>query len=271
MAPASAKILIVDDDRLFREAYSDLLRAQGHEVITASSADEALGRFEPGGFDVALVDLVLPKRDGLELTSALRKRDPDQEVVIVTQRDDVQTAIRALRAGASDYLLKPVDEAELTRCIDRTVDRARLRRERARLLDENLEFVRHQVLYRRCMELLSTLDLERLQESALGYLCQVCDAQSGAIWIADEKGALRLRAYRGLIDRAALFARIDPAEGPLAAGLATKLPFEPPGAAPGSAFYLPLWTAGELVGLVLCADKLTGGFHGQDQSVARAV
>lgn len=273
MPVASARILLVDDDRLFREAFTDLLRARGHEVIATSDADEALARYEPGGFDVLLVDLVMPGRDGIALAGAIRQRDPDQEVVFVTQRDDVATAISALRAGASDYLLKPVDDAELLRCIDRCLDRARLRRERARLLDENLEFMRHQVLYRRCMELLSTLDLEKLQENALADICSVCDAQSGAIWIADDEGALLLRAYRGLVDRSKLTSRIDPAQSFPAAlhrGLAGREPFAAPGIG-GGAWYLPLWAAGERVGLVLCADKLTGDFVPQDQSVARAV
>ena len=70
----------------------------------------------------------------------------------------------ALRAGVADCLTKPVDEADLLLAVERALERAQLRRERARLRDENLEFARYQNLHQRCLELLSQPDLEWLQE-----------------------------------------------------------------------------------------------------------
>ena len=246
-----------------------MLDRHGHAVTTVPNATEALAHFAPGRFDTVLADLVLPSVGGIELMRAIHQRSPDQEVLLVTSASDARTAVDALREGAADFITKPVDEATLLLALERAAGRLNLRRERSRLLDENLEFIKHQALYRRCLELLSNLDLERLQEQALADLCQVCDAQSGALWVADERGELALKAYRGLVNRAKLPVRVDGKRGPLAEGIAARRPFNTAG--PGKDFFLPLWAGGDLVGLALLGDKLTGSFSGEDQAIARAV
>ncbi len=266
-----ARILLADDDRSFREGVAAQLAAHGYEVICAGDGREALRRFESASFDLVLADVLMPELDGLGLTTEVRRLVGDQEVILVTQKTDVGAAVAALRAGASDYLLKPVDEAELFGRVSRALERAALRRERAQLLSENLEFVKNQALYSRCLGMLSTLDLERLQESCLGDLCSVCDAQGGALWLLDDSGELSLRAYRGLVERASLTPRIPVRPGLFSDRLAGPNAFEVPGRPLGKAFYLPLRAAGEVVGLLLCVDKLTGEFHESDLSVARAV
>jgi diguanylate cyclase (GGDEF)-like protein len=263
------RLLVVDDDRFFRELLTGMLERHGHTVTAVPSAGDALAHFQPGRFDAVLADLVLPGVGGIDLMHSLHQRAPEQEVLLVTSASDARTAVEALREGATDFITKPVDEATLLLALERSASRLSLRRERSRLLDENLEFIKHQALYRRCLELLSNLDLERLQEQALADLCQVCDAQSGALWVADERGDLQLKAYRGLVNRAKLPARVDGKRGPLAEGIAARRPFSPTG--PGKDFFLPLWAGGDLVGLALLGDKLTGGFGGDDQAIARAV
>lgn len=267
----AARILLADDDRLFRESVAGQLTRQGFEVVAAEDGRDALRKFEASAFDLVLADVLMPELDGLALTSELRRVAGEQEVILVTQKTDVGAAVAALRAGASDYLLKPVDESELLQRVSRALERAALRRERAQLLNENLEFVKNQALYERCLGLLATLDLERLQESCLADLCAVCDAQSGALWIMDERGELFLRSYRGLIDRASLAPRISMRPGLFSERLAGPNAFEVPGKPLGKAFYLPLRAGGELVGLLLCADRLTGQFHEPDLALARAI
>lgn len=263
------RLLVVDDDRFFRELLTGMLERHGHVATAVANATEALAHFQPGRFDAVLCDLVLPGVTGLELLRSLHQRAPEQEVLMVTSASDAKTAVEALRAGAADFITKPIDEASLLLALERSSARAALRTERSRLLDENLEFIRHQALYRRCLELLSNLDLERLQEQALADLCAVCDAQSGALWVADERGELLLKAYRGLVNRAALPARVDAKRGPLAEGIAARRPFEMAG--PGKDFFLPLFASGDGVGLAMLGDKLTGSFAPEDLAIARAV
>ena len=266
-----ARILVADDDRVFRESLAGQLTRQGFEVEAVENGREALKRMEAGTFDLVLADVLMPELDGIGLTSEVRRIAAEQEVILVTQKSDVGAAVAALRAGASDFLLKPVDEAELLQRVNRALERSALRRERAQLLSENMEFVKNQALYQRCLGLLATLDLERLQESCLADLCSVCDAQSGALWIMDDRGDLYLRSYRGLMERSALTPRIALRPGIFSERLAGPHAFEVPGKALGKAFYLPLRAAGELVGLALCSDKLTGEFHEADLAVVRAV
>lgn len=264
------RILVVDDDDLFRELLGAQLRERGYEVALAEDGVEGLAHFESERFDLVVADLVMPRLDGLGLIHEVRRRAPEQEVVVVTGRDDVRSAVASLRAGASDYLVKPMGLAELLDRVGRGLDRAALRLERQRLLTENLEFMRNQALLQRCLSMLATLDLERLQESCLSDLCAVCDAQSGALWVADDRGHLELRAYRGLVDRAALPTRMR--SGPGHDGrFEGPDPFQVPGERPGRAFYLPLWAAGERVGLALCSDKLRGEFAEDDLATVSAV
>jgi diguanylate cyclase (GGDEF)-like protein len=263
------RILVVDDDRFFRELLTSTLERHGHNVSAVNDAQAAIAHFLPGRFDLVLSDLIMPGVNGTQLMQALHQRAPEQEVILLTGHEDTRAAVDAMRSGAADFLLKPLEEESLLVALERSASRASLRRERSKLLDENLEFIKHQALYRRCLDLLSTLDLERLQESALGDLCAVCDAQSGALWVADDRGELILKAYRGLVNRAKLPPRVDSRKGPLVEGLSGRRPFniDPD----GKEFFLPLWAGGDLVAMALLGDKLAGTFGREDQAIARAV
>jgi diguanylate cyclase (GGDEF)-like protein len=263
------RILVVDDDRFFRELLVTVLERYGHQATAEADPQLALQRFEPGRQDLILADLLMPGLDGLQLMDAIHKIAPQQEIILLTGKEDANTAVQAMRSGASDFLLKPLDEASLLLAMERAQQRVRLQLERMRLLDENLEFIKHQALYRRCLDMLSTLDLERLQEGVLSDLCAVCDAQSGALWVVDEKGDLTLRAYRGLVNRARLSPRVEVKRGPLAEGLQGRSAFRlDPN---GKEFFLPLWAGSDLVAMAMLGDKLTGAFNREDEAIARAV
>lgn len=264
---ATGRVLVVDDERFFQELFGDVLAGAGHSVRTASSSEEALQRLAEEHVDLVLTDMVMPGADGISLVREARRRDPDLEVVAVTGRDDVRLAVEAMKAGCSEFLTKPVERQELLRVADRALGRARLRREHSQLLSENLEFVKSQVIYRHCLQLLATLDGERLVDLALSVLARTTDAQGAALWILDDKGTLLLRGYRGVVDRAALPPRIDPAgpawSGPLREGAPFQAPF--PGA--GEAFLVPLVADDEAVGLALLSDRARGRF-GKDEHAA---
>ena len=179
-------------------------------------------------FDLLLTDIVMPGMDGIALVRDARARDPELETVAVTGHDDVRLAVDAMKAGCADFLTKPVQRQELTDVVERALERARLRREHSALLGENRELARSQSLFRQCVGILATLDLERLQDLALSVLARATDAQGAAIWIADEKGQLALRGYRGVVDRQALAPKVDPREGDLAASIRAGAPL--PGA-----------------------------------------
>jgi diguanylate cyclase (GGDEF)-like protein len=263
------RILVVDDERLFREMFRDALAARGYEVRTASSGPEALALVSSDPSDLLVTDLRMPLMDGIQLVEEALRLDPGMEAVAVTAADDLATAVRAMQVGCADFLVKPVEEEHLAQSVARALSRARVRREHARLLDENLEFLRSQSLFHQSLSILGTLDLERLVDLVLQVLSRATDAQGAALWVADERGPLALRGYRGLVDRSALPARIDPREGPLSAHIAAGAPFEAPGASPAQAFLTPLLADQEPLGLVLLAARARGRF-GEEEQVAAA-
>ena len=106
MAPS---VLLVDDERFARTLYSDYLRAAGHDVEVADSSEAALVLLAYRRFDALVTDVILPgSKDGLELLDAAKQLDPNIGVVVITSLDEVAPAVRAIRSGATDYLVKPV-------------------------------------------------------------------------------------------------------------------------------------------------------------------
>ncbi len=134
MRPAS--ILVVDDDALSLAALSDMLHRAGHSPVGAASGAQALELFQAGIFDAVITDLRMPRMDGLELLRKLRARDPSVPVVLVTAYGSVQTAVDAMKEGASDYVTKPFSSQEILATIRRLVDIERLERENKTLKEE---------------------------------------------------------------------------------------------------------------------------------------
>ncbi|MBJ6761987.1 response regulator [Myxococcaceae bacterium JPH2] len=260
-------ILVVDDDLFFRQLASDMLSRRGHRVVAVENATMALQEVARAAFDLVITDVVMPGVDGFALTARLRERDPDQEVILVSQRTDVKGSETALRAGVADCLTKPVDEADLLLAVDRALERAQLRRERAQLRDENLEFARFHNLHQRCLELLSHPDLEWLQERVIADLSAVCDAQSAALWVIDDRGDLVLRAYRGLLDKQFLAEKMSP-EGPLSGRLREAQPWVARDER-SMVLYVPMIASGEVMGLAQMSDPLAGDFRPENTRDAK--
>lgn len=128
-------ILLVDDDRDSRTAVSWFLKDQGHNIVECSSGEEALRQFVKGDFPMVLSDIKMPGMSGTELLAAIKKLPESwrTDVVLFTGYADVESAVAALRAGAYDYLFKPVDAQEMVSVVDRIA-------EHQALLRENKEF-----------------------------------------------------------------------------------------------------------------------------------
>jgi DNA-binding NtrC family response regulator len=122
-------IAVVDDEDLFRSWLSEHLGAAGYAVREAATGDEALRLATEESPRLMLLDLRLPDADGLELVSRLREIDHDLVVVIVTAYGEVQTAVRAVKAGAYHFLEKPLDLDDLLITIEKALETQRLRQE----------------------------------------------------------------------------------------------------------------------------------------------
>lgn len=113
----SEKVLLVDDERDFLDVLSERMQARGMEVATAESALEALSQVESGAFDAIVLDLMMPGMDGIETLKAIRLKNPDAQVILLSGHATLQKGIEAMKLGAIDFLEKPADLNALTQKI----------------------------------------------------------------------------------------------------------------------------------------------------------
>jgi two-component system alkaline phosphatase synthesis response regulator PhoP len=121
---STARILLVDDESPLRELVRPYLEAEGYEVMEASSGPAALDLFRGSGADLAIVDVMLPGFDGMELVRRLRESS-DIPVILLTARREEGQRIAGLRLGADDYVMKPFSVPELVARVSAQLRRAR--------------------------------------------------------------------------------------------------------------------------------------------------
>jgi len=127
-------VYLVDDDAGVRKAVSRLLRARGYDVQSYSSPQEFLQQQDPAAAGCAVLDVAMPGLDGLALQRALTAGGSRRLVIFITGKGDVPTSVRAMKAGALDFLTKPVREKDLLEAIQRAQTRdAELRQLRSEL------------------------------------------------------------------------------------------------------------------------------------------
>ena len=126
---ADARILIVEDDPRVGTALGEILRHAGYEVTRVVNAAQAERALADRSFDLALLDMVLPDIDGRELVKTWRRERPGMVVVIMTGYGDVGTAVECIRAGACDFLAKPVESVLLLRSLENAIQQRSLTRQ----------------------------------------------------------------------------------------------------------------------------------------------
>jgi len=167
--PASrAQVVVVDDDAAFRGTLCTELRASGHEVTEAADGAQLHAALSAGEIDVVLLDLRLGGEDGLSLLEQVRARS-SSEVIMLTGHGTVPSAIRAMRLGAADYLLKPCDLDELELAVKRAVDTRRLK-ERNVVLERGLQQRQVELIGRSPAFLKMVGEIERAAASASNAL-----------------------------------------------------------------------------------------------------
>jgi DNA-binding response OmpR family regulator len=120
------RILVVEDEAKVAKALSDGLTAERYDVRVAPTGEDAFFLLSSESFDLVLLDLQLPRRDGLEILSALRKGGVETPVLILTARDTIEDRVQGLDRGADDYLVKPFAFAELLARIRALLRRGRM-------------------------------------------------------------------------------------------------------------------------------------------------
>jgi diguanylate cyclase (GGDEF)-like protein len=185
-------VLLVDDERFARTVYSDYLRAAGYEVEVADGTEAALGVLKQRKFDILLTDLILPgAKDGLELLDLAKQQDPNVGVIVITALDKVGPAVRAMKAGASDYLVKPVTPETLHLAVQRCLATRSL-------LAENLVLRGHLKLFEGGQRIASTLDRDRLVPMALSAIASEAGRPALALFERSQDGTFVASGAQGM-------------------------------------------------------------------------
>jgi two-component system NtrC family response regulator len=142
-------ILIVEDGESQRTLLRDFLREEKHQVKEAANAENALAKIQENYFDVLLIDYKMPGQNGMDLLKTVKTINPEIDVIMMTAYGTIDTAVEAMKAGAFDYITKPVDLDELLLQLDRIAENRQLKKENA-LLKEALKdqkITTHQIIF----------------------------------------------------------------------------------------------------------------------------
>jgi diguanylate cyclase (GGDEF)-like protein len=222
------RVLVVDDDRLIREMTRDVLVTDGLGVTLAASGPEAMARIEESGpFDVVVTDLSMREMDGLELLERIKRASPKTDVIISTNYASLESALEAMRLGASDYLRKPVKPPEILYSVKRTL----LRR---RIVEENKELRGSLQAFESSRVLMSCLESTDILPLSLDLILNLLERTRAVARLIDGGARQPSELYvRGFADETAASLRrailagkaFDPSELP--PGVASAL-LEPP-------------------------------------------
>ncbi|GBE03033.1 transcriptional regulatory protein ZraR [bacterium BMS3Abin08] len=132
----SKSILIVEDEETLRESLRRIFTREGFIVDTAESAERGLNLTEDNLYDVIITDIILPSMDGIEMLEKIKKNSPDQVFIVITAFASLDTAVKALRAGAYDYIMKPIIHEEIKQVVRNALKQKALQRENVLLKRE---------------------------------------------------------------------------------------------------------------------------------------
>jgi DNA-binding NtrC family response regulator len=133
----SGRILIVDDEEIILQSCLRLLGDSDYELEAVRDGLEALRKIETNDYDVVILDIMMPKIDGLEVLQKVKEMHPDIDIIMITGLSQIETAVRAMKLGAFDYLPKPFDPDELKLVVQRAFERRQLQKENLDLQSED--------------------------------------------------------------------------------------------------------------------------------------
>ncbi len=178
-------ILIVDDEESIRSFMVELLQEAAYEADPAASAEDALEMLQRKRYGIIFTDLRMPGMDGIALLAKIKEKDPNSEVIVLTSHSSVASAVEALRLGAYDYLMKPVDKLDdVLALVERAIEK--IARVHGTTVLQMVE-----------KDIASGLEMTELYARAANGLARLFEGQNSLIWEIAEGGLLIPKSQNG--------------------------------------------------------------------------
>ncbi|MCP4704920.1 MAG: response regulator [candidate division Zixibacteria bacterium] len=196
MVGKSEKILVVDDEVRMCDSLNELLSGSGYEVFTAQSADDAISKIKTDQFDLVITDIKMPGKTGLELLKAIKEIDPEIIVILITGYASLESALEAIKEGAFEYHLKPVEFSQLEISVKRGLETRFSNMARMQLVEDlkhanmNLNNRLNEInaLYEAGKSLSASSSLQELLEKIVTLASAVTQAEIGSLMLIDKSG-----------------------------------------------------------------------------------
>lgn len=185
-------ILVVDDDRFSQANFTEILKGEGYDSVAVDTGAEALRLISEGNFRVVVISMSIADIRALDLLSRIKQNDPAMEVIFVTSHGNTETAIAALKNGARDYLVKPINSDEFLHAIALSL-------EQRRLLDENSELKSLLRIFQTSQTIANCIETERLRHLILEIMMKEVGVDRG-IGCYLQEGELVVTEVRGFSD-----------------------------------------------------------------------
>lgn len=169
---SKVKILLVDDDATFVEQVSKALKEHKYSVQSVNNSEEVQKRLLRYKYDIIVTDIILPGSDGLKLLELIQEQSPSTDVIFCTNYSGVESAVQALKAGAYDYLIKPLDVDAFIYTVKRCIDQRKI-------YAENEGLKNAMELIEACRNISTTFDLEKIARASLDLLMKETKSTSG--------------------------------------------------------------------------------------------
>ncbi len=271
-----SNILVVDDDKFARVFCREILEEeQVFEIHEASGVDEAIDRINKGSFDLVISDMVMPEKTGFDLIEWVSNEMPNLKVIVITGHGTVESAVKAMKMGALDYIRKPLNPPEFKIVVHRAI-------EQIRLAKENEELRNSLKLHTIGSKITRTIEIEELYELVFDLLLQETGATRGFLYLVDqEQGESNVIISEGFdielnnkIDSAVFSAYSDvisSAKGPVVPDQIrpVNVKFRSSVDPMLSIMFVPMRNKTDLVGMVVFFDtERDGAFGERDTQVA---
>lgn len=190
MEKKKGKILVLDDEKIVLDSVSRILEDEDYQVKTCQKGEEALETLKEGGFDILITDLKMPGMDGLQAIEAMLEIDPDLSAIMFTAYSTVDSAVKAMKLGAVDYIRKPFTPDQLTGLVLKVMADRKMRLEK-RYREDTFAEIKTAIS--------STLNLKEVLDLIVQGVVKVMKVKGSSLSLLDKnREKLRIFAYHGL-------------------------------------------------------------------------